>query len=164
MSATVNRRAALVGLMVSLPVPLHAEPAPKPKAGEEFAVLDQPAQLDINSQSGNLKETVQKGQQLIWHLKDNPSERRFQITNIAIAFLRSETGGQVKMSFACKVSALGYQPADEVKLNVIVRSKGGAALHAWSFGIPIKCADKDQAITPVESELPTNPVSRAQIT
>jgi len=58
------------------------------------------------------------------------------------------------MTFAGKVSALGYLPADEIKLNVIVRSKGGAALHSWSFGIPIKCVDKDQAINPMTQEVP----------
>src|SRR5437763_604681 len=78
------------------------------------------------------------------------------MNNIAVAFLRSETGAQVKMSFSCNVSALGYQPAEEVKLNVIVRSKGCAALHAWSFGVPVTCADKNQAITPQTSDLPNN--------
>jgi hypothetical protein len=156
MHARINRRAALAALIASMPLPLVAEPAAKPKPGEEFAVLDHPAQFEISSQSGNLKETAQKGQELIWRLKDNPSERRFRIDNISIAFLRSETGAQVKMSFSCNVSTLGYQPIEEVKLNVIVRSKGGGALHAWSFSLPVKCADKSQAITPETSELPTN--------
>jgi hypothetical protein len=154
MSATINRRNALIGLIAAMPSASYAEPVPKQKPGEEFAVLTRPAQFDMNPQSGYLKETVQKGQDLIWHLQDHPDERRFQISNISIAFLRSETGGEVKMSFSCNIATLGYAPTDGVKLNVIVRSKGGAALHSWSFTVPVKCADKNQAIPAITSNLP----------
>jgi hypothetical protein len=156
MAAKITRRATLIGLAASVPLPLAAEPAPKQKQGEDFAVLDRPALFDVSSQTGNLKETVQNGQDLIWRRKDNPSDRRFQISNISVAFLRSETGGQVKMTFSCTVSSLGYLPTEEVKLNVIVRSKGGGALHSWNFGVPVKCGDKNQSITPLTGELPTN--------
>jgi hypothetical protein len=156
MAATITRRATLIGLAASVPSPLHAEPAPKQKQGGDYAVLDRPAVFDVSSQTGNLKETVQNGQDLIWRRQDNPSDRHFQITNISVAFLRSETGGQVKMTFSCSVSSLDYRPNEEVKLNVIVRSKGGGALHSWSFGIPIKCGDKSQSITPLTGELPNN--------
>src|SRR5205085_4034070 len=117
MAATIARCAVLIALAASAPLALRAEPAPKQKpAGEEFAVLDRPAVFDISSQTGNLKETVQNGQDLIWRRQDNPSDRRFQINNISVAFLRSETGGQVKMTFSGNVSSLGYAPAEEVKL------------------------------------------------
>jgi hypothetical protein len=69
------------------------------------------------------KETVQKGHQLIWRGK-GPDDRRFQVTDISVAFLRNEGGGEVKMTFADRVSSLGYRPVDEAKLNVIVRTKG----------------------------------------
>jgi hypothetical protein len=158
MTAIMTRRTMLIGLAASAPIPAGAQtpPAAKQKAAptEEFAVLDRPAVFEMSSQSGTLKETVQNGEDLIWRHKDNPSDRRFQISNIAVAFLRSETGGQVKMTFSCSVSSLGYLPSDEIKLNVIVRSKGGAALHSWSLGLPIKCADKNQSITPLTSEVP----------
>src|SRR5262245_48536055 len=156
MVATITRRATLIGFAASVPLPLRAEPAPKQRQGEDYAVLDRPALFDVSSQTGNLKETVQNGQDLIWRHKDNPSDRRFQVSNISVAFLRSETGGQVKMTFSCNVSSLGYLPTEEIKLNVIVRSKGGGALHAWSFGIPLKCGDKNQSITPLTGELPNN--------
>src|SRR5262249_26168486 len=157
MAATITRVAALIALAALAPLALRAEPAPKQKpAGEELAVLDRPAVFEVSSQTGNLKETVQNGQELIWHRKDSPSDRRFQINSISIAFLRSETGGQVKMTFSAHASSLGYVPAEEIKLNVIIRSKGGAALHAWSFGIPLKCGDKNQSIPPPTGELPNN--------
>jgi len=156
MAATFTRRAALVGLAASAPLSLAAEPAPKQKPEENYSVLDRPAVFEVSSQTGNLKETVQNGQDLMWRHKDNPSDRRFQMSNISVAFLRSETGGQVKMSFSCNVSSLGYRPTEEVKLNVIVRSKGGGALHSWNFSIPVKCGDKNQSITPLTGELPNN--------
>jgi hypothetical protein len=80
---------------------------------------------------------------------------RFQITNISIAFLRSETGGQLKMTFSCNLSSLGYL-VDEAKLNVIVRSKGGGALHTWTLGISVKCADKNQSLTPITHDVPND--------
>jgi hypothetical protein len=41
-------------------------------------------------------------------------------------------------------------------LNAIVRAKGGASLHSWSFGISIKCADKDQPLTPLTHDVPND--------
>ena len=78
--------------------------------------------------TGTLKETVQKGQQLIWRGRESPNDRRFQVTNISVAFLRNEPGGQVKMTFAGDISSLGYRPVDEAKLNIIVRTKGDASI------------------------------------
>lgn len=128
----VTRRTALIGLstVAAFPGRAHTAPAGRPKQdnAEEYAELERPAVFEIVSTTGSLKETAQKGQELIWHRKGAAAERRFQVTNIAIAFLRSETGGQVKMTFSCNVSSLGYS-ADEAKLNVIIRSKGGAAMY-----------------------------------
>src|SRR5262245_12190523 len=155
LTAMMTRRSALLGLASLIPLPVCAQTAPrKQSTPEDVAVLERSAIFDINPQSGALKETIQKGQILLWRRRDGTGDHRFKITDISVALLRSETGGELKMTFAGKVSALGYLPADEVKLNVIVRSKGGAALHSWSFGIPIKCADKDQAINPMTQEVP----------
>jgi len=110
--------------------------------------LVQPAVFDIAANTGSLKETVQKGQQLVWRWKGASNEGGgFQVTNISVAFLRSESGGQVKMTFSGNVSSLGYLTSEEAKLNVNVRAKGGASLHSWSFGVSAKCADKDQPLT-----------------
>jgi hypothetical protein len=151
-----TRRSAMAGLIVWIIGPLHAEPAPKgpPKDGAaEFAALERPAMFEVHSQTGTLKETVQNGQDLIWHRKGRSIERRFQLTNIAVAFLRSETGGQVRMTFSGNVSSLGHA-ADDVRLTVIVRSKGGGALHTWPLSFAIKCADKNQPLSPQAMDVP----------
>jgi hypothetical protein len=44
--------------------------------------------------------------------------------------------------------------SEEAKLNMIMRTKGGAALHAWAFGVSVKCTDKDQSIPPQSHEVP----------
>jgi len=118
--------------------------------------LEQSAVFDIAANTGSLKETVQKGQQLVWRPKGGPSDGGFRMTNISVAFLRSESGGQVKMTFSGNVSSLGYLTSEEAKLNVNVRAKGGASLHSWSFGISVKCADKDQPLTPLTHDVPTD--------
>jgi len=157
MIVAMTRRTALLGISAFIATPLRAEPAnrSKPKADAADVVLENPASFDINAVSGSLKETVQKGQQLVWRGKDDRSESRFQFSNISIAFLRSETGGQLKITFACNISSLGLA-ADEVKLNMIVRSKGGAALHSWSFTVPVKCDDSDKPLAPLTHEVPTD--------
>ena len=43
MAATITRRATLIGLAASVPLPLGAEPASKQKPSEDYAVLDRPA-------------------------------------------------------------------------------------------------------------------------
>ena len=156
-NVTVTRRTALVGMSTCLALPVRAQTPPTRSGtseGEEFAVLEQPVSFDIASSGGSLKETVQKGQELIWHRKEQSSDRRFQISNISVAFLRTETGGQVKMTFSANVSSLGYRTSDEVKLNIIVRSKGGASLYAWSLGISVKCGDNNQPLTPLTHDVP----------
>jgi hypothetical protein len=104
--------------------------------------------------AGTLKETVQQGQQLIWFGKGGPDDRRFQIGNISVAFLRNETAGELKMTFAGNASALGYRPVDEARLNVIVHTKAGASIYSWSIGISIKCADYNQPLAPLVHEVP----------
>jgi hypothetical protein len=152
----LSRRSAVIGLAAFFAPPIHAQPAPTGKAKQdagELVELERPAVFEINTQTGTLKETVQNGQDLIWHRKGKSSDRRFQISSIAVAFLRSETGGQVKMTFSCTVSSLGHA-AEAAKLNVIVRSKGGAAMYTWTFDIAVKCADKNQPHTPLVHDVP----------
>ena len=86
------RRSALIMLASCAAAAALAETS-RPHDGE-FVMLDQPAVFYMNPNSGSLKESVQKGQQLVWHLKDKLNERRFQLTNMSVGFLRSETGGQ----------------------------------------------------------------------
>jgi hypothetical protein len=157
MKMDITRRAALIGLSAFVVLPARAQPSPKnvPKQpAPEFATLEMPVDFEIATTSGSLKESVQKGQVLIWHRKDRPEERVFQIANIAVAFLRSETGGELVVTFSCNVSSLGYMASEEAKLNMIVRTKGGAALHAWTLAVSVRCADKSQAAPPQTHEVP----------
>jgi hypothetical protein len=150
---TLTRRAAFIALATCVAVPAHAQTS---RQNAEFMTLDRPATFEIAPNTGSLKESVQKGQQLVWHPKDKPNEPRFQIANIAVAFLREQTGGQLKMTFAGNVSSLGHQTSEDAKLNVIVRAKGGASLHSWGFEISVKCADKDRPLTPLTHDVPAD--------
>jgi hypothetical protein len=152
-SMTINgSRAALIVLASCAASPAYAQTSGPQNS--EFMMLDRPAVFDINPNTGSLKESVQKGQQLVWHPKEKPNEPRFQVTNISVAFLRNESGGQVKMTFTGNISSVGYLTSEEAKLNAIVRAKGGASLHSWSFGLSVKCADKDQPLTPLTHDVP----------
>jgi hypothetical protein len=159
MTINLTRRTALIGLSTFVALPVRAQTTPPseptPDAVESVS-LEQPAIFEITPITGTLKETVQKGQQLIWRGRGSPNDRRFQVTNISVAFLRNEPGGQVKMTFAGDISSLGYRPVDEAKLNVIVRTKGGASIHSWSFGVSVRCADNNRPLAPFSQELPSN--------
>jgi hypothetical protein len=107
-----TRRAALIILASCAASAAHAQTS-RPQNGE-FVRLDRPAVFDINPNTGSLKESVQKGQPLVWHPKEKPNEPRFQVTNMSVAFLRSESGGQVKMTFTGNISSLGYLEMDNL--------------------------------------------------
>ena len=150
---TLTRRAAFIALATCVAVPAHGQTS---RQNAELVTLDRPAAFEIAPNTGSLKESVQKGQQLVWHQKDKPNDPRFQITNISIAFLREQSGGQVKMTFSGNVSSLGYLTSEDAKLNAIVRAKGGASLHSWGFEISVKCGDKDRPLTPLTHDVPND--------
>jgi len=153
MTSEMTRRATLVGLATLVATPGRAQPAKsRPTAGTVIATLEKPALFEIEQKSGGLRESVQKQQELTWRLKDNPEELAFQFSNISVGFIRSETGSQVKMSFSCNVTSSGY--SSEARLNVVARSKGGAALHSWLLGVPVACGDTTQKPTPQTQDLP----------
>jgi hypothetical protein len=157
MTIDLTRLAVLAGLSIFVASGARAQPAQpgsaKPDAAE-FAALERPVAFEISANTGTLKETAQRGQELIWARKDNPSDRRFQVTNISVGFLRSEAGGQVQMTFSGNTTSLGYSTPEEAKLNVIVRTKGGASLHSWTLGFSVKCGDNNQPLTPITHEVP----------
>src|SRR5262249_16334788 len=93
--------------------------------------LERPAIFEISPISGSLKETRQSGQELNWRERAGSKNRRFQVTNISVAFLRSQAAGEVKITFAGDVSSFGYRPIGEAKLNVIVRTRGGSLIYSW---------------------------------
>jgi len=157
MNAALTRRSALIVIPALAAAPASGQAAPQTgsKNGAELVELERSAAFEIISHSGSLKETAQGGQDLIWHRKGKSIERRFQLTNVSIAFLRSETGGQLKMTLSCNITSFGYS-VEEARLNVIVRSKGGAALHTWGIAIAVKCEDKNQSLTPLTQVVPAD--------
>src|SRR5260370_31933647 len=124
---TLPRWAAFIALATCVALPAHAQAS---RQNAEFMTLDRPAAFEIAPNTGSLKESVQKGQQLVWHQKDKPNDPRFQITNISIAFLREQSGGQVKMTFIGNVSSLGYLTSADALLNAIVRATASTSLHS----------------------------------
>jgi hypothetical protein len=125
---TINgtRRAAVI-VLASCAASAAPAQVSRPTNGE-FVVLDRPAVFEMNPNTGSLKESVQKGQQLVWHPKEKSNEPRFQVTNISLAFLRSESGGQVKMTFTGNVSSLGYSTPEEAKRDRSRQRRRVAAL------------------------------------
>jgi hypothetical protein len=163
MSINLIRRITLIALPILLSLPAYAQapegtPAPESRPGpenEEAVSVEQAATFEVSPASGTLKETVQKGQQLTWRGRGSPGERRFEVTNISVAFLRNEAPSEVRMTFAARVSALGWRPADDAKLNVIVRTKGGASIYSWTLDVEIRCADNNRALPPLTQQIPT---------
>jgi len=153
----ISRRTMLAGLSAMIAAPAHGEPAAKnnlKSEGGRFAVLDKSAALDMSPTSGSLKESVPKKQELIWHRMEAAEDEVFRLTELSVGLLRSEAGGEVTMTFACKISSHGYKSAEGLKLNAIIRTNKGVALHAADFSIPIKCTDKDQTVPPLKQDIP----------
>jgi hypothetical protein len=71
-----TRRAALIVLASCAASVAHAQTS-RPQNGE-FVILDRPAAFDVNPNSGSLKESVQKGQELVWHPKTSRTSLAFK--------------------------------------------------------------------------------------
>ncbi len=151
MIGNVTRSIALIGLASLIASPVCAQPGGTKKPD---AVVEKPAVLEINPKSGSLKETVQKGQELIWRGKEAPNDVLFALTNISVALLRAEAGGQVRITFSGSIASRGYRTSDEAKLNLVARTKGGSALYTWSFGVAVACTDENKPLTPLTHDVP----------
>jgi hypothetical protein len=138
------RRTVLIGLATLFVWAVHAQPAPTEQPPPNAVSVEQSATFDVTPVSGTLKETVQKEQRLVWLARRTPNERRFQLTDMSVAFLRNQATGEVKVTFAGDVSAFGWRPDGEPKLNVIVRTRGGASIYSWTFVVSVRCADNNR--------------------
>jgi hypothetical protein len=158
----IMRGVVLVGLMAFAASPIHAQTTNRAGPdGAGAAELERPAVFDLSPRTGSLKETVQKGQELIWRRKEGERERQFRVDNISVALLRSETGAQVKITFSGNVSSQGYSSSEDAKLTLTIRTGAGAALYAWRFGIPVKCGDDKKPVAPLTHDLPTDIAANA---
>ena len=118
--------------------------------------VEQSAVFDVMPVTGTLKETVQKRQQLVWRARRSPNERRFELTDMSVALLRNEAPGEVRITFAGHVSALGWRPVGDPKLEVIIRTRGGASIYSWTFGFSVRCADTNRPLPPLSQVVPND--------
>jgi hypothetical protein len=129
MTINLTRLAVLAGLSIFVASRASAQPAQpgnaKPDAAE-FAALERPVAFEISANTGTLKETAQRGQELIWARKDNPSDRRFQVTNISVGFSERKAGAVARApSLAARLAAPAAR--GKQKIDVIACTKGGAS-------------------------------------
>jgi hypothetical protein len=106
--------------------------------------------------TGTLKETVQKQQQLVWRARRSPNERRFELTDMSVALLRNEAPGEVMITFAGHVSALGWRPERDPKVEVIICTRGGASVYSWTVGLSVRCADTNRPLPPLSQTVPND--------
>jgi hypothetical protein len=134
--------------------PVHAQPAPTSRPLPNAVSVEQSAVFNVTPVTGTLKETVQSGQQLVWRTRRSPSDRRFALTDMSVAFLRNEATGEMKITFAGHVSAFGWRPEGDPKLAVIVRTRGGASIYPWTFSVSVRCADTNRPLPPLSQVVP----------
>jgi hypothetical protein len=118
--------------------------------------IEQSAVFDVTPVTGTLKETVQKRQQLVWRARRSPNERRFELTDMSVALLRNEAPGEVKITFAGNVSALGWRPEGDPKVEVIIRTRGGASIYSWTVDFSVRCADTNRPLPPLSQVVPND--------
>jgi hypothetical protein len=155
MSTDLTPRTALVALVAFLASPAHAQPAPG-QAPPNAVSIEQLAVFDVTPVTGALKETAQKGQQLVWRARRSPNDRRFALADMSVAFLRSEAPTEVKITFAGHVSAFGWRPESDPQLEVIVRTRGGASIYFWNFAVSVRCADSNRPLPPLSQVVPND--------
>ena len=153
MSTDLTPRIALIAAFLASPA--HAQPAPG-QAPPNAVSIEQSAVFDVTPVTGALKETVQNGQQLVWRARRSPNDRRFGLTDMSVAFLRSEAPTEVKITFAGHVSAFGWRPESDPKLEVIVRTRGGASIYFWNFAVSVRCADSNRPLPPLSQVVPND--------
>jgi hypothetical protein len=70
-----------------------------------------------------------------------------------VARIRRGSGSRTARSEECaEASKPGI--CDPRDARMIVRTKGGASLHAWALGVSVKCTDKNQSVPPQTHEVP----------
>jgi hypothetical protein len=147
---------SLICLATLVAWPVHAQPAPTGQSAPNAVSVERSAIFDVTPVTGTLKETVRKEQQLVWRARRSPNERRFQLTDMSVAFLRNQAPGEVKITFVGHVSAFGWRPDGEPKLNVTARTRGGASIYSWTFDVSVRCADSNRPLATLSQTVPND--------
>jgi hypothetical protein len=156
MSTDLTPPIAVIALAAFLASPAHAQPAAPGQPPPNAVSIEQSAVFDVKPATGALKETVQRGQQLVWRARRGTNDRRFGLADMSVAFLRSEAPTEVKITFAGHVSAFGWRPESDPKLEVIVRTRGGASIYFWNFAVSLRCADSNRPLPPLSQVVPND--------
>jgi hypothetical protein len=156
MSTDLIPRIALIALAAFLAGSAHAQQAAPGQRPPNAVSIEQSAVFEVVSTTGALKETVQKGQQLVWHARRSPNDRRFELTDMSVAFLRREAPTEVKITFAGRVSAFDWRPEGAPKLQVVVHTRGGASIYFWNFTVSVRCADSNRPLPPLSQVVPND--------
>ena len=101
------------------PLVALAQPGQTSQPPPNAVSVEQSAVFDVTPITGTLKETVQKQQQLVWRARRSPNERRFELTDMSVVLLRNQAPGEIKITFAGHVSALGWRPEGDPKVEVL---------------------------------------------
>ena len=146
----------LSGAAVAWPLATGAQEGQTSQPLPNGVSIERSVLFDLTPITGTLKETVQKRQQLLWRARRSPNESRFEITDMSVALLRNEATGEVKLTFAGNVSALGWRPERDPKLAVIIRTRGGASIYSWTVDFSVRCADTDRPLPPLSQMVPND--------
>jgi len=146
----------LGGAAVAWPLTAGAQQGQTSQPPPNAVSIEQSAVFDVTPVTGTLKETVQKRQQLVWRARRSPNERRFELTDMSVALLRNEAPGEVKITFAGHVSALGWRPEGDPKVEVIIRTRGGASIYSWTVDFSVRCADANRPLPPLSQVVPND--------
>ena len=148
----------LGGAAAAWPLAASAQQGQTSQPPPNAVSIEQSAVFDVTPVTGTLKETVQRQQQLVWRARRSPNERRFDLTDMSVALLRNEAAGEVMITFAGHVSALGWRPERDPKVEVIIRTRGGASIYSWTVGLSVRCADTNRPLPPL-SQMVSNDIA-----
>jgi hypothetical protein len=138
------------------PLVALAQPGQTSQPPPNAVSVEQSAVFDVTPITGTLKETVQKQQQLVWRARRSPNERRFELTDMSVVLLRNQAPGEIKITFAGHVSALGWRPEGDPKVEVIIRTRGGASIYSWTVSFSVRCADTNRPLPPLSQVVPND--------
>jgi hypothetical protein len=62
----------------------------------------------------------------------------------------------MSLEVAARRPAFGWRPESDPKLEVIVRTRGGASIYFWNFAVSVRCADSNRPLPPLSQVVPND--------